>query len=669
MFGIRFRPRQIGVAAWAVVSFLGAICQAQDGQSDLGQLGLDQLAKVEVTSVSKKEQKLNDVAAAVYVITQEDIRNSTANTIPDLLEMVPGLDVAHIGGGWWALSARGFNSQYVQDTLVLINGRSVFDPVFSGVLWNELDLMLEDIDRIEIIRGPGATIWGSNAFNGIINIITKPAQQTQGTLVTAGIDNDARTFGSVRYGGAIGKSTHYRIYSKYFDEAPNDSFTGPAHDSFRGFDVGLRLDTILSQRNSFMLDAKGFDNKIGVDSTGFSYAPPFTFNFLNNLQDQGENFLGRWIHKSSNGAITTFQTSFVHAIHSQFAPVVNGNLANISVQHELALGTRHDLVLGAEYDFRQSQTSTAVPTVWWSPSNPSTRIASGFVQDEMLFVNGVIHVTTGLRLDHNSLSGFALDPTARILWKLNPKHSLWAAYSLANRTPSGSDAFAQLNFAVFPGPAGVEVVRKIGNPRIGPERMHAFELGYRTQFSKKASLDVATFYNHYFDLIGVEPGQPFQEAGPPARLVLPLNEQNNTAGGVFGAELAAKWSPANTLHFGATYSLIEMALAQSVPFPGDPAQMANGTTPRHQLNLRTSVDLQRTLTLSTALAFVDRRTAQAVPGYTEVNTALLWRPLESGEFKIGVDDLLNKEHVEFNAPGQLPTQQGRNLYGKATWRF
>src|SRR5579863_6005214 len=204
------RIRNSGV--WVLCVLLSVVLShAQNNNSDVGQLDLDQLAKVQVTSVSKKEQKLNDVAAAVYVITQEDIRNSTANGIPDLLEMVPGLDVARISGGWWAISARGFNSQFEENMLVLIDGRSVFDPLFSGVLWNEQDLMLEDIDRIEIIRGPGATLWGGNAINGVINIITKPAQETQGTLATAGIDDDGRPAGSVRYGGTIGKSTHYRI--------------------------------------------------------------------------------------------------------------------------------------------------------------------------------------------------------------------------------------------------------------------------------------------------------------------------------------------------------------------------------------------------------------------------------------------------------------------------
>jgi len=670
MFDISFgHTRRNCILSLACVLAFATLGHAQNDGPDLGQLGLDQLAKVQVTSVSKKEQKLGDVAAAAYVISQEDIRNSAATTIPDLLRIVPGLDVAQISGGWWVVSSRGFGSQFGQDMLVLIDGRSVFDPLFSGVLWNEQDLMLEDIERIEIIRGPGVVMWGSNAFNGVINIITKPAQETQGGLMSTGIDNDARPFAEIRYGGKVGRSTSYRVYSKYYDQAPNRLVNGSAHDSTRGLSGGFRIDTVTSESNSFMLEGKAFNNGIGLDLPGLSYTAPFSFNYVDQLEDEGENFLARWIHKSSDGSTTSAQLTFAHAAHHQLVPVVNGNLGDLSVQHERAAGKRHDLVFGVEYEFREATTSTALPTVSWAPSNPSVKIASGFIQDEVLFANGAIHFTTGLRLDYNGLSGFALNPTARLLWKVNQKHSFWVAYSLANRTSSADDAYIQNNIAIFPGSTGLQALRIVGNPNLKAEKQSAFELGYRVQWDKRVSVDVAGFYNRYFDLIGEQFGQPLEEAGPPARTVLPLIDENNTAGGAFGAELAAQWSPTSTLHFGTAYSLFELALAQSAPFAGDQAQIVNGTTPRHELNLRTALDLRRNLTWSSTARFVDRRTVQAVPGYTEVDATLQWSPFESGEFKMGVNNFLNKEHMEFSSPIELFTEMGRTFYGKMTWRF
>ncbi|HKV93387.1 MAG TPA: TonB-dependent receptor [Candidatus Angelobacter sp.] len=654
------------------VLLLGASCLAQSGSGDLSQMNLEQLSKIQVTSVSKKEQKLGDTASAVYVITQEDIRNSGATSLPDVLRMVPGLDVAQINGNRWAVSARGFAEQYADKMLVLIDGRSVFDPIFTGVFWNEQDLMLEDIERIEVIRGPGATLWGSNAVNGVINVITKSSRDTQGVLLTAGAGDRQRMSGTARYGGKLGGSTSYRIYSKYFDYGPSGTISGqPSHDSWRTSSGGFRIDAARSDRNSFVVEGQAFSLASGTDESGvISYTPPYFSNYVDEASYSGQNFMGRWIHKSFTGAETTLQASYAHVAQPETGTNVRGSFTTVSLQHEMRLGSMHDVVFGTEYDFREAQTSFSLPIVWWTPSDPKYGVASGFVQDEMLFRNGQFHFTAGLRLEHNSLSGVVLQPNLRGLWKVNARNSVWLAYSLGNRSPSISDEDMQVNVAAFPSPAGTKVLRLVG-ASVDSEKVHAFELGYRAEPAKTVALDFATFLNHYWNLLGQVPGQPFFESGPPARLVIPLLRQNNISGDTFGGEMAATWTPVSSLKVRAAYSLTEMDLFEHVPSGNGDVSMIEGMTPRHQLYMASSLKMPRHFTFNNSLRFVDRRTAQPmVPGYTQVDSNLSWKQGAALEFTAGAKNLLNKQHIEFiTQEGGVSTALGRSVYGKVTWHF
>ncbi|HYL93469.1 MAG TPA: TonB-dependent receptor [Alphaproteobacteria bacterium] len=655
----------------ACILSLATLATAQDQQPDLTQLSPEQLSKIEVTSVSKKEQKLSDTAAAIYVITQQDIRNSTATTIPELLRMVPGLDVAQVNSGVWAISARGFTQQYANKMLVLIDGRSVFHPLFSGVVWTEQDLLLEDIERIEIIRGPGATVWGTNAVNGVINIITKSAKETVGALVTAGVGNLERSSGSARYGGKLGSSTNYRIYSKYFDDGPTmDIFGESAHDSRRAIRGGFRMDTRISERDVFMLEGDAFGSKVGTMSERFSYTAPYISTFVDPQGDGGTNLQAQWIHKSLTGSETSVQATYSHMAESWGLIDINGNVASLSVQHSMLVGDRHNIVAGLQFDYRAGRTSISSPVLWLEPSNPNFQIASGFIQDEMLFANGAIHFTTGLRIDHNSLTGMGFQPNARLLWKINPMHSVWLAYSLANRSMSPADTAIRNNQAAFPGPLGTQVVRFYGNPAIQSEKVNAFEAGYRIQPRKTVSIDLATFYNRYSDLVGVETGAPFFEPGPPPRLVLPVVEHNDVSGPSFGAEFTARWAPVERVHLSAAYSLIDLAMVQSAAAAGNFAAIINGSTPRHKLAVDSSFNLTKTIGLSTALSFVDRRTYQKVPGYTQVDSKIVWHPRQYVDLSVGTTNLFNKEHVEFFSElGGIPSMVGRTFYAKTTWHF
>jgi len=658
-------------AQFLCVMMLAASGMAQD-QSDLTQLSPEQLSKIEVTSVSKKEQKLSDTAGAVFVITRLDIRDSAATSIPELLRMVPGLQVSQINGYQWAVSARGFAEQYASKMLVLIDGRSLFDPLFSGVVWNEQVIPLEDIERIEITRGPGATVWGTNAVNGVINIITRETKETSGALVSVGAGNRERSQGFAQYGGKLAGNTHYRIYSRYYDHGPSVDIEGqPAHDSSRSSSGGFRTDTQISKNDRLMLEGVAFSNNSGLDNMAFSYAPPFNGRVITSMDLSGQDLLGSWTHKYLTGAETNIQVS-VASVHEREPGKLdqNGKVVTAAAQHEFFVGTRHDIVSGVEYDLRSSRTNVALDTVWSVPAAPRLSIAGAFLQDEMLFANGAVHFTIGLRAEHNSSSGMDYQPNARLLWKVSSRQSMWMAYGLANRGASPADTSVRENITAFPGIGGTQVIRYIGNPDIKAEKLQAFEAGYRVQPRKALSFDLATFYNRYADLIGSFPAQPFFESGPPSRIVIPLVAQNNVAGTSFGGECSARWVPYSRLRLSASYSLLEMDFAQKVPQLGDAASVLEGQAPRHQLYFGASGDITKWLRLDSDVSFRDRLHYGNVPGYTTLDSKLSWHPLQRGEFSLGAKNLLNKEHLEFvSAEDGLPTVLGRSFYAKATWRF
>jgi len=646
-------------------------CSHAQDQTDLTQLSPEQLSRIEVTSASKKEQKLGDTAAAVYVITQQDIRDSAATNIPELLQMVPGLDVARISGSRWAISSRGFNGFFQDSLLVLIDGRSVFDPLFAGVMWDEQDIPLENIERIEIIRGPGAVLWGSNASNGIINIITKRAQDTQGTLVSSQMGDQTRSAGTAQIGDKLGKGTSYRVYSKYYDDGPAGTLDGElAHDSSRFLSGGFRLDSNLSSQSTLMLEGQGFNGASGVDTIGVSYLPPFAPEYVDHVSQQGENIMVRLVHQSLDSSVTTLQTSFSHVNHPETGLDVTGNVAIMTLQHEHPLGDHQSLVAGVEYDFKKAMTSSPGNIVWWQPGDPTTKIASAFVQDEILFFHGDVRLTAGLGVENSNVSGFDAHPNLRALWKITHMHTVWAAFSNASMIPGPDDTDLHVNLAAFPGASGTQVLRLVGNPNLDPEYLRGFEVGYRFQPDKKLSLDLATFLNRYTKMIEPEIGQPFFEDGPPSRLVLPMINENDVRGNTMGGELAAKWSPMPMVHFALAYSFIEMKMSQAVNTFGDPAAELADLTPRHKLTVNSSTNLTHNISFSQQVSFVDRRVAQDLPGYTTADTALAWKPSRPWELKTGVLNLFDKKHIEFiDSQAGESSMIGRSVYGKATWRF
>ena len=654
---------------------LKASAQTQKPTPDLAETSLETLMNIEVTSASKKQEKLSQTAAAIYVITQEDIRRSGATSIPELLRMVPGLEVAHIDANKWAISARGFNEQFADKMLVLIDGRTVYTPLFSGVYWDVQDMLLEDIERIEVIRGPGATLWGANAVNGVINIITKRAKDTQGALFSAGAGNQERGFGAVRYGGKLADRGHYRFFAKYFNrDAFAQSSGDNAVDGWNILREGFRTDWKATDRDSLTIQGDFYNGSAGVTVPGVvSLSPPTTGSLDDHTHLVGGNLLGRWHRAFSDRSDTTLQMYYDRSDRRDILLGEVRHTIDLDFGHHLALGNRHDIVWGLGYRFTTDQTAGSL-TFSFNPSARGDGLYSGFVQDEITLVPDRLRLALGTKLEHNNYSGLEIQPNIRLLWTPHPHHAIWAAVSRAVETPSREEADARINKAAFVRADGTtRLVSEFGNPGLPAETVLANEFGYRAQLSRRLSLDLATFYNVYANLHTDERGVSFFEDSPPPRhRVLPIFLANNMHGETHGMEIAPKWNVTGRWTLSTGYTQLQTRLhvdpsSTDFSLPEDVA----GSSPRHQLHLRSFLNLPHDLEFDTAVYYVSHLSNFGVPAYTRLDCRLGWRPMESVEISIAGQNLLDKQHPEFGSTRQFAnaTQVKRSIYGKLTWRF
>jgi iron complex outermembrane receptor protein len=668
------------VSLCTLTVFVAVNVGAQNPQNvpDVTTLSVEDLMNMQVTSVSKHRQKLADAAAAVFVLTQEDIRRSGATSIPEALRLVPGLEVARIDENKWAIGSRGFNGRFDNKLLVLIDGRSVYTPLFSGVYWNIQDVMLEDLDRIEVIRGPGATLWGANAVDGVINIITKPAASTQSGVVTAGGGTEERGSGSARYGSKIGNNTNYRVYGKYFDWGPSNYVNGgTANDGWNALRGGFRADWTPSGPNSLTFEGDLYRSNYNETLTVPSLTAPYSNTFPNNGVYSGGNILGRWNHATEGGSMS-LQMYFDNTTtvdNSLF--VDHQNAFDIDFQDGFHVGDSHQVVWGLGYRSIHDRNDPSF-TVSLMPNHVSLNLFSAFVQDEINLVDNRLRLTLGSKFEHNTFTGFEIEPNARLLWTLSPNQSVWTAVSRAVRTPALTEEGLRLNSQVIPpgtpgNPAPFPaVVAVLGNPKFNSEDLLAYELGYRVQASSNLSFDIATFYNNYSGLRSAEPGVPFLEGSPvPTNIVVPFVAANRMSGGTYGVELFADWKVLPVWRVTGSYSYLQMDIHKNAnsndPTPDNP----NGSSPRHQWYVRSSADLPRHFDLDTTLRFVDHLPSLNLPSYYSLDAHLGWRPVRNLELSIGGQNLLDHQHLEFlpDFVNTAPTLVKRSIFGSITVTF
>jgi iron complex outermembrane receptor protein len=643
-------------------------------QQDLTQLSLEDLMNTKVTSVSKKKQLLSRTASAIFVISSADIRRSGATNIPDVLRMVPGVDVAQINANTWAVSARGLNGRFSNELLVMVDGRNLYTPTFGGVFWDVLDLPLEDIERIEVIRGPGATVWGANAVNGVINIITKKAAETQGVMIVGGGGNLDQGFGTAQYGGSLGKSTDYRVYTKYLNQDHMPGLVG--QDGGDGWHVlrgGFRSDSSLSPKDTLMVQGDVYTGKEGSPSTFLpSVTSPGVQDIDGTVPLSGGSVYAAWDHAFSARSDTTLSISFDRYKRDDVLRETR-NTFNIDFQHHFAWGARQDLVWGANYRNTDSHTHGDL-SFSLNPADVNMQLFSLFVQDEIALVADKLYLTLGTKLDHNYYTGFNLLPSAHVAWIPSKNHMFWAAISQANRTPAETDTASRLNFAGFTGPGGIPALAAlVGNPRFNDEALTEYEVGYRTAVLENLSIDVAAYHGHYYNQETTEPAPPFFENTPaPPHLVFPVTHENLMQGEAHGIEMALNWKATDrwTLSPGYGFEQIRMHLD---PTSKDTTSVleAEGSSPVDSAQLRSQLELVHGIAWNASAYFVDRLRSGEVPSYTRLDTGLSWRWTEGLAMSLVGQNLVKDRHLEFidDTGSVRSTLIKRSAYAKFTWQF
>jgi len=650
----------------------------EDLPEDFTELSIEDLMDIEVTTFSRKAQKLSQTAAAVFVITQTDIRRSGATNVPELLRMVPGLQVARIDANKWAISSRGFNGRFANKLLVLMDGRSVYTPLFSGVFWDAQDTLLEDIDRIEVIRGPGASVWGANAVNGVINIITKQAQDTQGGFITAGAGTEEKGFGGVRYGGELSEKAYFRIFAKYFNRDESVYVDGSdAADNWDTARGGFRADWKVSESNELTLQGDIYGGEAGQTITAASLAPPYSNTLKDDTKINGGNLLAKWAHifsKTSNMALKIY---YDQSANESVIADLQVKTLDMDFQHQFVLGDRHEIIWGAGYrhirdDLRNTFNAT------FEPENDNFNLFSIFIQDDYSFVPNQWRLTIGSKFEHNEHTGYEIQPTARLLWTPDTHNSFWTSVSRAVRSPSRSERGVRLNSIVIPtgapGNPGTLplVVANFGNDEFDSEELLSFELGYRVQATDKLSFDIATFYNIYDNLRNLETGAPYAEPLPiPDRTTLPVITNNKMSGENYGIEFAADWRPLDWWRFQASYNYLEMRLKLEDDSTDTVSLGAEEESPHHQVSLRSSTDLPKDLELDLWLRFVDSLPVQDLDSHITLDARLGWSPSENFEIAVIGQNLFDNHHPEFKPEfvDIAPTEVERSVYLKLSWRI
>lgn len=609
-------------------------------EDDFFDLSLDQLADIEITSVAKKPQKLSLAASSIFVLNQEDIKRSGVTTIPDALRMVPGVQVAKLDANKWAISIRGFNDVFSNKLLILMDGRTVYSPFFGGTYWDTVDTILEDIERIEVVRGPGGTLWGANAVNGVINIITKQAKDSTGLLVSALAGNEERGNLSIRYGGKMGQHTDYRIYAKGFDRDEAEKGV----DDWRMGRLGFRVDSEPGEQDKLTLQSDVYAGEEGERAVSDYSTPPFG-TFTSKTDVFGANVLFRWQRELGEDSDLSFQTYYDHTEREHFYITDKRDTVDVDFQHRFQTLGQQEIIWGLGFRYVGDETDEGT-VMRLSPENRSDKIYSAFIQDEISLIDEQLILTLGTKVEHNSYTGFEYQPSARLLWKPFDKHSLWGSVSRAVRVPSRMEQDAILQRAlIVPGVLGLNIV---GSDDMDAEELIAYEIGYRF-LDKQYSFDLSLYYNDYDNLRSLEQSS-IMPGTPETPLILPLVLDNELHGEVYGLEIAAGWKVNEYWRLHGGYSFVQMQLHPSAKSNDVTEEADEGDTPHHQFIIRSNLQVFENWQLDTAVRYVDMVRAatnkEAVDAYVTLDMRVAWQAHESVDLSVIGQNLLGK-HREF----------------------
>jgi len=623
-------------------------------EEDLFEMSLEELMEVKVTTVSKKEDTLFETPASITVISSEDIRRSGHQSIPEVLRMVPGIHVAKIDSNKWAITARGFNSLYAEKLLVMIDGRTVFTPLYSGVYWDVQDLMLEDVERIEVVRGPGGTLWGANAVNGIINIITKNAKDTQGNLFTAGTGTEEKGGSSLRHGGKLGENTYYRIYAKYFNRDEAVYGNGErANDGYDALREGFRIDWNSLEDDHVTLQGDFYDGHSGQRVPLTVPPPGANFQADDNVTVRGWNMLTRWTRKYSDTSDISLQ--FYYDRTERYATQLgeSRDTFDIDFQHRFQLADNHNLIWGLGYRHTADNTHGSY-TISFDPSSRSDELFSGFVQDEIVIAEELLKLIVGTKVEKNDYTGYEVQPNARLLWTPDERNTVWASFARAVSTPSRT--FADMTIIYNSTPA----MSFTGSSNLKSQEVKSYELGYRVKPKDDLFFDFSLFYNEYDHVYT-------QENNPTA---LARIYDNKIYGETYGTEIAAHWRINEAWKLDGGYSFLRMQLhTENSSTDTATESKVERSSPRNMFHLNSQLNLRNNLEFNTTLYYVDSVFQHRIPSYVRLDMGLTWYATENMAFSLTGQNLLDRSHPEFADSSIVGTEVQRAVLAKVIWNF
>jgi iron complex outermembrane receptor protein len=631
-----------------VVLFLFVVSATAENAVDssvaqLKKLTIEELVETPVISGSRVPEPWFTTPSAIDVLTDEEIRRSGVVRLPEALRYVTGVQVGRFVGSSYAISARGFNGSAANKLQVMLDGRSLYTPLLSGVFWEVQDTLLEDLDRIEVVRGPGAALWGANAMNGVVNILSKSARDTQGTLIMGGAGNEEQLVAGVRHGGRISENSFYRVYAKQHERGNQILRNGAnARDGIRQTQLGFRSDSYLLDTDQLTIQGDAFVNEAGLRGR-------------DDANHDGGNFLARWSRNLGDFGDVTFQGYYdrsVRDVPGQFFE--DRQTVDFDAQHHIRWGQRQNIVWGAGYRISSDRTGTRERTFRFDPDHRTIDLVSGFVQDEIMLVEDWLKLTLGSKFEYNDFTGIEWQPGARAALTPTEDHTIWAAVSRAVRSPTRVED--DVRFSPFP--SGLPVVVS-GNRDFESETLIAYEVGYRVQALRRLSFDVAAFYNDYDHLRTQEPG-----AGPGG---FPLRVGNLRHGETFGGEIAAKWQVTDYARLSASYSRLEERLKFSRRSRDPTGGTAEANDPQDMATMHLALDLPRRFELDFFARYMDALPNPRVPSYLMFDARIGWRATEHLEFSVVGQNLTDPAHPEVG--GAAAAQVERSVYAKMTLRF
>ncbi len=672
-----------GLATCALMAFLPTQLYAESSNEELASMGLEELMSLEVTSAAKKKQNVAEAAAAVFVISQDDIRRSGATNIPEALRMVPGVEVAQSRANLWSITIRGFNSRYANKLLVLIDGRPIYSSSFSFVLWDQHAPPLKDVERIEVIRGPGGAVWGSNAVNGVINIITKHTVDTLGTHITASVGNEADTYFHVRQGTELSNGLTARLYGQFERyDGLIDGQGNPESNGYHATQLGIRFDWHANEQDQISLSADHLNNEFSTKALANTPAGFQSFGGAGTTA----NVQAKWLRSNNDGSDLQLQISYDYQRRQELTVIAYRRQLDMDFVHRLSLNNGNELVWGLGYK-QDADEFVESDFLRFTDNDRKYETYSAFVQNDLFLLDRRLRLSLGSKFEQNDVTGFEIQPSIRAYVDLGQGRSFWVAASKANRTPSRAEEDSQILInlpleaqpIIGGAPIPVTAVLSGGNDLKG-ESITSIEAGFRTALGYKTALDLTAYYNDYEDLLArivPPPELIFGPTGLTIRQDIPLS--NNGKGHSHGVEAALSYTPTDWAKLNLAYTYLNMSLSVTDPVIdyGD-IRSAERNSPQHQISLRGAFDVLDNVDMDFWLRYVDKLTPETLPpnchikDYVDLDIRLAWRINHQLEFVIAGQNLLEKHRQEFQQvldPSAEPFYVQRSVYARLNIDF